>query len=570
MTCGETSAFLPFAVPELRSRNMRIGKEGLYRLYFPAGQNGFFRLYEQDLLSLGLEFHGEEPRALVHLYTNLDGPQDVWRELEFARDERGIHRLSYQVLRRGNYRFKIKYSLDGGETWYWDRLPFSRVVVDAAALKDIRMYTLIPTVSGTLDDWIGMLPAIADLGFNAIHLLPLTELDLSGSPYAARDLFSIDPAYRKKEDLSGFADFQRFVEAAKERGIRLCFDLTLNHVGVGSLMVQRCPEWIMQDRKQEDGLKRAGCWHMNTWLTWEDLVRIDYDHPQPETRADIWDYMTRYALFWAHFACLTGGMVRLDNLHSSHEGFVGHLLEALRRTYPELLVMAEFFTDSNTVLKRAAEWNIDLILANPWEYPFAEDLRRYIRYLHDIGRQVRHYIPITTHDTGAPAQLFGAAEAAVPRYAVAALMGTGRTGIVQGTEYGHPEKIDFIGRQERIRFPDNPPIADEIRRINRIFAEADLFHHEGNIDFIDNGHGAVLGALRRSEQSGRDGYLVFANLDVVNGYTLAIDLSAWLGAAGSLSLEEIGAGPAQVLPLPAIRIDVGPCGVRIFRCRVVA
>jgi hypothetical protein len=261
-------------------------------------------------------------------------------------------------------------------------------------------------------------------------------------------------------------------------------------------------------------------------------------------------------------------MVRLDNLHSSHEGFISHLLAELRRTYPELIIMAEFFTDSNTVLKKAAEWNIDLILANQWEYPFAEELRKYIRYIHDIGSQVRHYIPITTHDTGAPAQLFGVAEAAVPRYAVTALMGTGRTGIVQGTEYGYREKISFIGRQERIRFTDHPSIAGGIRHINRIFAESDLFHREGNIDFIDNDHGAVLGVLRRSNRTDREGFLILANLDVENGYTLDIDLASLLGDAGSLLMEDSGTGMVQALPLRAITIHIKPCGVRIFRCRV--
>ncbi|OPL15480.1 MAG: hypothetical protein AVO39_08015 [delta proteobacterium MLS_D] len=569
MNDSGNSSFLPFDIPGFRSRNMRIGQKGLLRRSFPRGQDEFFRIYQDEELTLEVEFQRQEPDASVRLYTNLGGSENDWRELDFEKKPDGTHRFSRRVEKRGNYQFKIKYSLDGGESWFWDRLPFSRVIVDPASLKDIRMYTLIPTVSGTVDDWIKDLPRIADLGFNTVHLLPLTELDESQSPYAAGDLFSIDAAYRNSGNLQGFDDLRRFVEAARDRGIRLCFDLTLNHIGVRSRMVRECPEWIVPDRNEKDGMKRAGCWHMNTWLTWNDLVNIYYDHPHAEIRADIWDYMTRYSLFWAHFASLTGGMVRLDNLHSSHEEFITHLLPELRGACPDLVIMAEFFTDSNTVLKRAAEWQIDCFLANPWEYPYAADLRRYIRYLHDIGSKVRYFVPITTHDTGTPAQLFGAPDAAVPRYAATALMGTGRTGIVQGTEYGLPEKINFIGRRQKVDFDQNRSVTDGIQKINDLFARWELFHHEGNIDFVDGDHGAVLGALRRMNRNDDEGFLVLANLDVNNRYSLPLDLSSCTNNARALVLTDVFSGSEWTLSAENAVIDIEPCGIRVLQVRMM-
>src|SRR5271157_2397390 len=445
-------SFLPFEIPELKSRNMRIGKEGLLRRSFPVVPDEFFRIYQNDDFHLEVEFQQENTRAKVFLYTNIDCPEDEWRELEFKREKDNIYSLSYKAGLCGSYKFKLKYSLDDGKTWYWDRVPFSHVIVDPEALKDIRMYTMIVPVSGTISDWTLLLPHIAGLGFNAVHLLPITSLDISESPYSAHDLFSIDKAYGGKENGYDFADFEKFVKKAKELGIRLCFDLVFNHIGVRSKMVQMCPEWIVPDKSEKDGLKRAGCWHMNSWLKWGDLVKIYYDHPHPDIRSDIWDYMKKYSLFWSHFAELTGGMIRLDNLHSSHEGFVASILEELRGAYPNLVIMAEYFTDSNTIMKKAAEGQINLFLANQWEYPYAYNLRNYLDYIHYIGRKVRFHIPVTTHDTGAPAQLFGKAEAALPRYAITTLMGTGQTGIVQGVEYGHPEKIDFIGRKEKYTF----------------------------------------------------------------------------------------------------------------------
>jgi len=559
-------SFLPFEIPELKSRNMRIGKEGLLRRSFSVVPGDFFRIYQNEDLQLEVEFQKEEVRARVCIYTNIDCTNGEWRELEFRKEKNSVFTLSYKVRRCGSYQFKLKYSLDDGKNWYWDRVSFSHVVVDPESLKDIRMYTLIPPASGDISDWTNLLPHIAGLGFNAVHLLPITSLDFSESPYSAYDLFSIDKAYRGKEEgeNNGCAVFERFVEKSRKLGIRLCFDLALNHVGFRSRMVKMCPEWIVPDKNEKDGLKRAGCWHMNAWLKWEDLVKIYYDHPHPEIRTDIWDYMKKYSLFWAHFAYLTGGMVRLDNLHSSHEGFIAYLLKELRNAYPDLAVMAEFFTDSNTVLKKAAEWQIDLYLANQWEYPYASNLRNYLRYIHDIGRKVRYYLPITTHDTGAPAQLFGKAEAAVPRYAVTALMGTGKTGIVQGAEYGYPGKINFIGRGKRITFQENVYIAGGLRNINRVLVESPVFHQDGNLEFIDGGHGAVLGALRRPVSGSDTGYLIFANLDIHNGYKLKIDLSPH-APTNCINLEDRISGTRHEAKINDISVDIEPCGIRIFK-----
>lgn len=559
------SSFLPFTIPQLKSRNMRIGKEGLLRRSFSVIPGDFCRIYQNETLHLEVEFRKEDVHATVLLHTNIDCPHGEWRDLEFKREPGGIYSLFYTVRHCGSYQFKVKYSLDKGTKWYWDRVAFSHVIVDPEAVQDIRLYTLILPVSGTIGDWIEMLPRIAGLGFNAVHLLPITSLDYSESPYSAHDLFSIDKAYLGKENAADFADFELFVEKARDLGIRLCFDLVLNHIGIGSRMVRMCPEWIVPDKHEKDGMKRAGCWHMNSWLKWEDLVKIHYDHPNPKIRRDIWGYMKQYAMFWSHFAHLTGGMIRLDNLHSSHDGFTTTLLDELRGVYPDLIVMAEFFTDSNTMLKKAAEGQINLFLANQWEYPYAENLRNYIRYIHDIGRKVRFQLPLITHDTGVPAQLFGKAEAAVPRYAATALMGTGQTGIVQGVEHGYPEKIDFIGRKAPYTFRENAYIADGIRTINRVLTESSVFHRDGNLEFVDGNHGAVLGAFRRPDKENETGYLICANLDIHNGYTLRIDLSSCVRNSNTIQLEERMDGTRYLSLSDNITIDIEPCGVRIFR-----
>jgi glycosidase len=193
----------------------------------------------------------------------------------------------------GLYSYRAEYSPDNGFTWIQDTVPDAWVLVDPKQADGVRLYTMIPAISGTIEDWTEDLNRIAGMGFSAIHLLPVTTQDTSESPYSASDLFSIDPAYvTSEEGADGLAQLEEYIDAAKTVGIRLCFDLVLNHVGVNSRMARHAPDWIVPDPNKPDGLMRARYWCGDQWLSWDDLVLVNYEHPSETIRAEIWAYMT--------------------------------------------------------------------------------------------------------------------------------------------------------------------------------------------------------------------------------------------------------------------------------------
>jgi hypothetical protein len=545
---------------------MRIAREGQLKRSWPVAPDEFFRIFRDEPLKLEVEFLEAPPLPKVRLYTNLLSKADEWSEIEFERSPSGAFTLSLSPPKCGIFLFKIKHSANGGKTWFWDRIPFSKVIVDPAGAKDIRMYTLIPNVSGRIADWTRALDHIGALGFNTVHLLPVTTMGLSESPYAADDLFGIDPSFLGPADPRGGLDqFEDFVRAARERGIRLCLDLVLNHVGISSQMATRCPEWIVADKNEKNGLMRAGCWHMNKWIKWGDLCRIHYDHPEPVIRKDLWSYMKQYALFWADYAAYTGGMIRLDNLHSSHPEFIAELIGTLRQAYPDLIIQAEFFSDSNTLLKAASRCELNLLLADPWEHPFAEALREYLLYLHTIGAKLRFLTPISTHDTSSPAQLYGSPDAALTRYFTLALFATGQVGMVQGMEHGALEKIAFIGRGRAVSFPSPNRYNPMIRKVNALLEGHALFHECGNIRFVDQGHGAVMAALREGRRNPEERFLLLSNLDSGHPYTIKLDLAGLRGKDGSCLLRDEIHGGRVVLEGDRLEMELEPCGMRAYR-----
>jgi len=565
MTKNET-VLIRREIPPLKFPNMHTVREGLHKHSWSTKPGAFFRIYKDEPLFLEVTFQEKNSSSKVILYTNLLGATDEWVEIEFRNNLSGNFSLSVTPPKCGIFLFKIKHSPDNGKTWYWDGCPVAKVIVDPEDTKDIRMYTFIPNVSGHIGDWIKALDHVCDLGFNTVHLLPVTTMDYSESPYAAADLFSIDPSFLNPSDSrEGLDQFDDFVRAAREKGIKLCIDLVMNHIGISSQMARHCPEWLVADKNEPDGLSRAGCWHMNKWIKWEDLGRIQYDQPEPRMRQELWSYMKQYALFWANYAAYTGGMIRLDNLHASYRGFIEELIRTLRMTYPDLIIEAEFFSDSNTLLKATARCELNLLLANPWEHPFAEELREYLLYLHEISKNIRFLTPITTHDTGSPAQLYGSPEAAVARYFTLALLGTGQTGMVQGTEHGVLEKINFIGRKHSVSFPTPDRYNAVIRKVNQLLHNHALFHEGGNIHFVDQGHGALIAALREGRKNSKEKFLLVSNLDTVHPYKMKLPLSDILQEAESCWLHEMIKGDKIMPEGNALEIEVEPCGIRAYQ-----
>jgi len=538
---------------------------------YPVGHQNFSRACQGKPLTLTLTMGdpipGNVDASLVTTMASTD--ENVWTIIPFV--QTGERTLTCQVTpgRPGLHAFRSEFSLDGGATWLRDAVPDAWVLVDPPQVDGLRLYTLIPAVSGTIADWKADLKRIKDLGFNAIHLLPLTTQDKSHSPYAARDLFSIEPSYLDPtSDKDGLSQLEGFIQEAISLNIRLCFDLVMNHVGVTSLMTERTPDWIVPDPAQPDGFQRARFWSNQGWENWDDIVLINYEHPSKLIRAEIRSYMTDYALFWAKYANDTRGFIRFDNLHSSAPDFIQALTMAIHMEYPEVAFLAEYFTDDHTLLNTTCEWRLNLLLATPWDYKFVPQLREYLKYIHHVSGQLRFFMPVTSHDSGAPAQEFGTWESTVPRYVAAALLGTGATGMPQGVEFGEKERINFIGRFPKMKYPAKPIFAPLIRRVNSILAEYPAFQRGENCHFVDEDHQAVIAAFRQdhamSEENEASGFLVACNFDTGSPQSLMVDLKALLGTEGPYTYCDLLSGEAHMVAHAELELHLTPASAHVL------
>ena len=555
-------------IPELPIRPRVHPLSGRITRSYPVGRQSFSRSDQGQQLTLTIR--SDHPLAVnvrANLVTTLmskDGKS--WTPIPFDQADEQTLTCRMTPDHPGLHSFRAEFSPDNGASWIRDNVPDAWILIDPPQVDALRVYTLIPTVSGTIADWMGDLKRIGDMGFNAIHLLPITAMDASQSPYSAKDLYDIDHSYLitgTKQD--GLSQLEDFIAAAKDHNIRLIFDLVLNHVGVTSTIVRRAPDWIIPDQNEPDGLKRASYWCSQGWRSWNDLVLINYEHPSEAIRSEIWSYMIDYALFWAKYADDTGGFVRFDNLHSSNPDFVSALTSALHNSYPQVGVLAEYFTDESTLLRTGPQWGLNLNLATPWNFKFVPQLRDYLTYIHRVSEHIRYFMPITSHDCGSPAQEFGTADATVPRYVAAALLGTGATGMPQGVELGEKERIDFIGRKPAMPYPAKARFAEFIRRVNAILVKYSAFRRGENCWFVDNGHPAIIAAFRRDSDPAAQGFLVVCNFDTFNSQHIVIELGPILRKEGSIACIDLLSGHTRVFPRSKMELLLPPCGVQVLQ-----
>lgn len=555
-------------IPKLPVCKREIPLEGHVKRSYPVGRHRFSRIFEGNELRLSIKTDKKLPTKVnARLITSINSEnQSVWNKIPFIKinDNEFICQLYPQSP--GLHFFWAEFSYDEGKTWIRDSVSDAWILVDPPQVDGLKMYTLIPNISGTISDWKKELPRIADLGFNAIHLLPITTLDISESPYSANDLFGIDETYLdKKSELNDYEQLADFIEEAKKYGISLCFDLVLNHVGINSKIVQKAPDWIVPNSENEDGLQRASYWCETGWETWDDLVLINYEHPSEAIRRQIWDYMKDYALFWANYANETGGFVRFDNLHSSHPDFVEELTDVLYNEYPELGILAEYFADESTLLHTGPRWRLNLHLATPWDSKFVPQLREYLSFIHRLSKHIRYFMPLTSHDSGTPAQEFGTSAATTPRYVASALMGTGATGIVQGVEYGEEEKIEFIGKRPKKEFPSEQKFGNFIRKINNILTEFRAFRRGDNCMFIDDNDEAIIAAYRADYTGESLGFIVACNFDIFNKRSVKLNLPKVLELDNPVKCMELLSGREFDLGSQRIELEIDACGAKVIK-----
>jgi len=139
--------------------------------------------------------------------------------------------------------------------------------------------------TGTFLKAIALLPTIKRLGFNTVHLLPITAIGQDGhkgtlgSPYAIRNPYHLDPRLAEPAPgLDAETEFAAFVEAAHHLGLRVVVEFVFRTASKDADWAAEHPEWFYWIRAdvpdREPGSTREDAYGPPIFMP-EELERID-------------------------------------------------------------------------------------------------------------------------------------------------------------------------------------------------------------------------------------------------------------------------------------------------------
>ena len=205
--------------------------------------------------------------------------------------------------------------------------------------EGLRIYNLFPTLAGSIRKWTTHLPRIAAMGFDAVYLNPFHYPGFSGSLYAVKDYYRLNPRFR-----GGEADddslLRGFTAAARGCGLRVIMDLVVNHTSRDNDLVASHPHWFSRDARGNVISPHATDPADPSQKTvWGDLAELDYRPPQQRQILAYFQQLVR------HYIALGFGGFRCDAAYKVPAEVWRGLIDEAKKVSPDVLFCAENLGD---------------------------------------------------------------------------------------------------------------------------------------------------------------------------------------------------------------------------------
>src|SRR3954469_8165043 len=203
------------------------------------------------------------------------------------------------------------------------------------------------TREGTFDSAIEKLAGLAELGVNAIELMPVAE-------YPGRRGWGYDGVYLSAAQSSygGPEALQRLIEAAHANGIAVILDVVYNHLGASGVTAMEAFGPYLTDKYE---------------TFWGKAINYDDEWSDP-----VRDWVSESAIYWTRDVGVDG--VRLDAIHAIFDARPEHIVaEVARRVHeakPGALVIAESGMNDPKVMRPPARggWGCDAAWADDFHH----------------------------------------------------------------------------------------------------------------------------------------------------------------------------------------------------------
>jgi starch synthase (maltosyl-transferring) len=390
------------------------------------------------------------------------------------------------------------------------------------AAEPALLYNLFPPLAGTIPQWEEHLDRIAGLGFTWIFINPINTPGLSGSLYAIKDYFGLNPRFFPESGQDPEAALVHFLKAAQGRGLKVMMDLVINHTAIDSPLVTEHPEWYAKDEKGK--IKHPGAIDpadATKVTVWGDLAELEY-WPPPDSEG----LLHFFDAVVAKYLRLGFMGFRADAAYKIPGDFWGRLIGEAKDLVPKAQFFAETLGCRLEECSQLSSSGFDFLYNSSkwWDYKEPWCLEQYNTF--------RHLAPSVSfpesHDTERlAAESSGAPEVARQRYLFAAYFSTGLMMPI-GYEYGFKKRLNVVETRPQDWETPTYDLTSFIKGVNRMKKTCPVLLEEGPQARV-NPEEEPVALLLKSRESRKGRVLAVINATAEPQAVTIPDLTKYLG-----------------------------------------
>ena len=445
--------------------------------------------------------------------------------------------------------------------------------VDRVKARFGSWYELFPRSWGGLKGVEAQVPAIADLGFDVLYLLPVHPIgrnkrkgrnntleagpDDPGSPYAIGAAEGGHMAVHP--DLGTLDDVKSLTRTCHHHGMDVAFDLALNASADHPWLTEH-PEWFQQ--RPDGTLKYAE----NPPKRYQDIYNFNWDTDAWES---LWEAWLEVILHWVGAGVK---FYRVDNPHTKPFPFWEWLIKEVHKVDRDVVFLAEAFTKRAVMQELAKLGFTQSYTYFTWKNS-RHELQEYVEEL--AWSEEREYFrpnffPVTP-DILHPYLQHGGPPAFVTRLVLAGTLSPS-VGIYSGFEHfenvavreGSEEYLNSEKYEIRHRALDGP-LLGMIRRLNEIRRENVALQHLSNVYWLETQNDALMAYAK---QEPGNTVICVVNLDPHNPQEGLITVPAQLGLPPVFGIQDLFTGLHYDWRIGGNYVRLDPHGTQVHVFRV--
>jgi starch synthase (maltosyl-transferring) len=342
------------------SATFQVSQPGIYQISFSAWVDHFKSWHHDTLkkIEAGVEYQSDLLSGAAIIKQTMESyptmPEEEKRSMEtfakgLSQKQKEPSRRIEPLLDGSLYDLLVRYPIRDHEVRYPGEL---EILVEREKASFSSWYEVFPRslgpdaqTHGTFKDCIKFLSYVEELGFDVLYLPPIhpigetnrkgrnnsitSEPGDPGSPWAIGNSDGGHKAIHR--ELGTLADFRQLVKKGAEKGIDIAMDIAFQ-CSADHPWLKEHPRWFKQ---RPDGTLQYA---ENPPKKYEDIYPLNFE---TEDWENLWEELKGVFEYWIGQGIR---IFRVDNPHTKSFRFWGWVIGEIRRSHPDVILLAEAFT----------------------------------------------------------------------------------------------------------------------------------------------------------------------------------------------------------------------------------